>query len=61
MRRASHSPDTRERPARDGGPLKPATFEDRRHGADGKTLDIRRAVETPRGERSESVPVFVKD
>lgn len=51
---------TRERPGRDGGMMKLASVEDWRLGADGKTLNIHRSDETPRGEKFESDMVFVK-
>jgi hypothetical protein len=51
---------TRERPTRDGGAVKLATVEDWRLGADGKTLNVHRTGETPRGEKTESDLVFVK-
>ncbi|HEX8189375.1 MAG TPA: hypothetical protein VF586_13550 [Pyrinomonadaceae bacterium] len=54
-----HITITRERPAPDGGSMRLTTVEDWRLGADGKTLNIRRADETPRG-KTESDLVFVK-
>ncbi len=55
-----HITITRERPTRDGSVVKLATVEDWRLSADGKTLDILRSDETPRGEKMESEIVFVK-
>ena len=49
-----------KRPTRDGGTVRLATVEDWRLGADGKTLNIHRSDETPRGEKFESDMVFVK-
>ena len=55
-----HITITRERPTRDGAVLKLATVEDWRLSPDGKTLNIRRSDETPRGEKMESEMVFVR-
>ena len=55
-----HITITRERPGRDGGTMRLTTVEDWRLGAGGKTLDIHRSDETPRGEKFESDMVFVK-
>ncbi len=55
-----HITITRERPTRDGAVLRLATVEDWRLSPDGRTLNIRRADETPRGEKFESEMVFVK-
>ena len=55
-----HLTITRERPTRDGGTMKLTTVEDWRLSADGKTLNIHRSDETPRGEKFESDMVFVK-
>ncbi len=55
-----HITITRERPTRDGGTVKLATTEDWKLSSDGKTLNIHRADETPRGEKMESDLVFVK-
>jgi hypothetical protein len=55
-----HITITRERPGRDGGTMKLATVEDWRLGADGKTLNIHRTDETPRGDKNEADMVFVK-
>ncbi len=55
-----HITITRERPTRDGSTMKLPTVEDWHLSADGKTLNIRRSDETPRGERVESEMVFVR-
>lgn len=55
-----HITITRERPARDGTTMRLTSVEDWRLSPDGKTLDIRRSDETPRGEKMESEMVFVK-